>query len=348
MLRMNELQEALGKLPRVHLGRYPTPLMEAVHLSSYLRGPRIFIKREDLCGLALGGNKCRHLEFILGHARHNGADAIVSVSGSQSNFCTLMAAGARKLGMKPSFILMKDIHPETQGNLLLHYLMESDVAIVDVPHEAVFGGEISNKLDHIAGELRQMGYNPFIIRHTVPDISTLLSSVGWVNAACEIFQQLEEQHNEAQHLVLATATGGTQSGLLLGLKHLGATCSVLGISAWKGKDEIESMIVKRVHAVSEFLNLDTNLTYQEVEVSDEHIGSGYGIPSEDCIEAIKVVAKTEGIVLDPVYTGKAMAGLIDAIKKGRFTSDDTIVFVHTGGIPALFAYDKEVTREAEA
>ena len=344
MKRMNELQEAVGKLPRVSLGLYPTPLIEAVNLSSYLKGPRIFIKREDLCGIALGGNKCRHLEFILGHARHNGADAIVSVSGSQSNYCTLMAAGARKLGMKPSFILMKDIHPETQGNLLLHHLMESDVEIVDVPHEAVFGREISDKLDRIAGELKERGYHPFVIRHTVPDISTLLSSVGWVHAACEIFQQLKEQHIDAQHLVLATATGGTQSGLVLGLNYLGATCSVLGISAWKAKDEIESMIVKRVHSVSEFLNLDSDVTFGEVDVDDEHIGTAYGIPTKDCIEAIKLVAKTEGIVLDPVYTGKAMAGLIDAVKKGRFTSDDTVVFIHTGGIPILFAYDKEITR----
>jgi D-cysteine desulfhydrase/L-cysteate sulfo-lyase len=255
-----------------------------------------------------------------------------------------MAAAARKLGMKPSFVLVKDIHPETQGNLLLHNIMDSDVEILDVPHEAVFSKEISERLDQVSNGLRAKGYHPFVIRHALPDISVLLSSVGWVSAAREILQQLESQSINAQYLVLATATGGTQSGLILGSKYQKADYRILGVSAWKRKDEIESLIVERANAVSEFLKLGISVTPGDVEVNDEYIGSGYGILTKECLDAVKLVAKTEGIFLDPVYTGKAMAGLIDLIRKGRFTSNDTVVFIHSGGIPALFAYDKEVIR----
>lgn len=344
MQRIKVLKQILEELPRVKLGCYPTPLMGAPHLSSFLGGPHIFIKREDLSGIALGGNKCRHLEFILGHAKQQGADAIVSTSGSQSNFCTLMAAAARKLGMKPSFVLMKDIHPETQGNLLLHNVMDSDIEIVDVPHEAVFGEEMSKRLDEVASDLREKGYRPFVIRHTFPDISYLLSSVAWVDAADEIVQQLKNQNINAQYIVHATATGGTQAGLVIGSEYLKASYKILGISVWRKKGEAESAIIKRANEVSKFLQLGTNITSSDVEVNEEYIGDGYGIPSEECIDAIKLVAKTEGVFLDPVYTGKAMAGLISLIRGGKFTSKDAVVFIHTGGIPALFAYDREVIR----
>jgi len=246
--------------------------------------------------------------------------------------------------MKPSFVLTQDIHPETQGNLLLHNIMDSDIEILDVPHEAVFSKEMLEKLDQVSDALRAKGYYPFIIRHALPDVSVLLSSVGWVNAAHEVLQQLESQNINAQYIVLATATGGTQSGLIVGSKFLKADYRILGVSTWKRKDEIESLIVGRANAVSEFLKLGMSVTPSDVEVSDEYIGSGYGVPNKECIDAIKLVAKTEGVFLDPVYTGKTMAGLIDLVRKGRFTSKDTIVFIHTGGIPALFAYDKEVIR----
>jgi 1-aminocyclopropane-1-carboxylate deaminase/D-cysteine desulfhydrase-like pyridoxal-dependent ACC family enzyme len=284
------------------------------------------------------------VEYILGYAKEKKADAIVSISGSQSNFVTLMAAGARKLGMQSSFVLMKDIHPETQGNLLLHNIMDSDYEIADVPHEAVFGKEMSEKLDQKANDLRRKGYNPFIIRHALPDISVLLSSVGWVDAANEIFQQLERESIDVKCIVLACATGGTYSGLILGSKYLKATYKVLGVSAWMRKNEIEPLIVRRANAVSDFLKLGVNITPGDVEINDEYIGDSYGITTKECVDAIRLVAKTEGIFLDPVYTGKAMAGLIGLIEKGLFTSKDTVVFIHTGGIPPLFAYNKEMIR----
>lgn len=341
---MKPLRQWLEKFPRVKLGLYPTPLIEASHLSSFLGGPRIYIKREDLSGLALGGNKCRHVEFIFGYARENKADAIVSVSGSQSNFVTLMASAARKLGMEYSFVLMKDIHPETQGNLLLHNLMDSDYEIVDVPHEAVFGKEISDKLDQAADALRVKGYNPFIIRHALPDISVLLSSIAWVDAADEMAEQFKREEIDVKCVILACATGGTYSGLVLGSKYLKAKYKVLGISTWMRSNEIEPLVVRRANAVADLMKLETNISAMDVEINDEYIGEGYGILTKECVEAIKQLAKTEGIFLDPVYTGKAMSGLIDLIKKGKFGPKDVVVFIHTGGIPPLFAYSQEVIR----
>ena len=322
---------AIEKLPRVKLGFFPTPLTEAQHLSSVLGGPRILIKREDLTGLALGGNKCRTFEFLMGHAKEQGYDAIVSTASSQSNWCLQAAAAARKLGMKPCFVLQKGVHTETQGNLLLHNILDSEVEILDERF-------VAEKIEAVADRLRSKGYKPFIMKQIAAGL------VAWVNAADELIQQLKENNIKANYVVLANGSGGTQGALAVGAKYLKADYKVIGFSvAHNAKDAVASTI-EMANAISEYLGLNTLLEQDDVEVNDEYIGEGYEIPTKEVIDAIRLVAQTEGIFLDPVYTGKAMAGLIDLIKKGRFKSTDTIVFIHTGGIPALFAYDKEIVR----
>ncbi len=338
---------AIEDLPRVRLGCYPTPLTEARHLSSLLGGPRIFIKREDLSGLALGGNKCRRLEFILAEAKRQGATAVISTAGSQSNYCVQVAAAARRLDMKASFVLVSSAHNEPQGNLLLQDILGSDVEILeltDIEEVLVKGGAVSQKMDRIAKDLRAKGYRPFIIRHDIPDPSAILSPVGWVNAADELLTQLRDQNIEAQYVVVANAGGVTQAGLVLGGKYLGASYEVIGISNLRNKDAAAAAVTGHINALSDLLRLGVKVASDELEINDSYIGEGYGMPTRECIDAIRLVAQTEGIVLDPVYTGKAMAGLIDLIKEGRFKSTDTIVFIHTGGIPALFAYHKEIVR----
>ncbi|MFQ5996773.1 MAG: D-cysteine desulfhydrase family protein [Dehalococcoidales bacterium] len=336
---------SIENLPRLRLGLYPTPLTEAQHLSSVLGGPRILIKREDLSGLASGGNKCRMLEFILAEAKKQGADAIISTAGCQSNYCLQIATAARKLGMKPSFVLIKDAHCQMQGNLLLHNILNSDVEILELADiGAIFGEIVSQKMNKIADDLRAQGYHPFIIRHTIPDVSAILGTVGWVNAADELVTQLKAQNIAAQYVVLANGGGLTQAGLVLGSKYLAANHKVIGISVYRKERAAVAAVKEYADAVSDFLRLGIKVMLGELEVDDCHVGEGYAIPSEECINAIRLVAQTEGIFLDPVYTGKAMAGLIDLIKKGRFKSTDTIIFIHTGGIPALFAYHKEITR----
>ena len=331
-------------LPRIRLGFFPTPLMEARHLSSVLGGPRVFIKREDLSGLALGGNKCRKLEFVLAEAKKQGADAVISTASSQSNFCLQLAAAGRKLGMKPGFVLVKGVHVETQGNLLLHNILDSDVEILEISNiQEVFSGVVSERMDRMADDMRAKGYRPFIMRHTLPDISAILGVVGWVDAADELVTQLQEQNIEADYVVLANGGGGTQAGLSLGSKYLGASYQVIGISVLRNRDDAIPAVVAQAEAASDYLNLDVSVKSDEVEVHDSYIGKGYGIPTKEAIDAIRLMAQTEGIFLDPVYTSKAMAGLIDLVKKGYFKSTDTVVFVHTGGVPALFAYRDEVT-----
>lgn len=338
---------AIENLPRVTLGCYPTPLTEARHLSSVLGGPRIFIKHEDLSGLALGGNKCRRLEFILAEAKRQGADVVISTAGSQSNYCVQVAAAARRLKMKPSFVLVRGIHNEPQGNLLLQDILGSDIEILeltDIMEVLVKGGPVSQKMDRMAEDLRANGYNPFIIRHDIPDPSAILSPVGWVNAADELTTQLRDRNIEAGYVVVANSGGVTQAGLVLGLKYLGTSYEVIGISNLRKKDAAAVAVAEHINALSDLLGLKVKVTPDELEINDSYIGEGYGIPDRKCIDAMRLAAQTEGIFLDPVYTGKAMAGLIDLIDKGRFKPTDTIVFVHTGGVPALFAYHKEMVR----
>ena len=337
---------AIENLPRVKLGFFPTPLTEAQHLSSVLGGPRILIKRDDLTGLALGGNKCRQLEFIMGYAKEQGCDAFVTTASSQSNLCLQAATVACKLGMKPCFVLLKGVHNEMQGNLLLHNILDSEIEILEFADMTQLGGRfIVEKLEAVADRLRSKGYNPYVMKHNLPETSAIIGHVGWVNAADELIQQLKDDNVEANYVVLAHGVGGNQGALALGLKYLKANYKVIGIAVLlhNAKDAIASTI-KLANAVSEYLSLGTLLEQDDVEVNDEYIGEGYGIPTKECIDAIRLVAQTEGIFLDPVYTGKAMAGLIDLTKKGRFKPTDTIVFIHTGGIPALFAYNKEIAR----
>ncbi len=335
---------AIKNLPRISLGFYPTPLAEARRLSSVLGGPRILIKREDLSGLALGGNKCRKLEFILAQVKQQGANAVVSTAGAQSNFCLALAAAASKLGMKSSFVMIKGVHIETQGNLLLHNILGSAVDILETTNiDEVRGRIVSEKMDESAEGLRARGYNPFIIRHTIPDLSAILGVVGSIDTADELTTQLQEQQIDAQYLVVANHGGGTQAGLVLGLKHLGADCRVIGISIVRDEDVAKAAVMEGIGAASDFLGLGTRVTPDEFEIDDAYRGEGYGVVTKESIAAIRLVAETEGIFLDPVYTSKAMAGLIDLIKKGRFKPTDTVVFMHTGGIPVLFAYDQEIT-----
>jgi len=206
-------------------------------------------------------------------------------------------------------------------------------------------GFVAEKIEAVADQLRSKGYKPFIMKHNLPEIAAIIGPVGWVNAADELIQQLKDSNIKANYVILANGGGGTQGALTLGSKYLKADYKVIGISVLynNAKDAIVTTI-EQANAISEYLGLNTLLEEEDVEVNDKYIGEGYGIPTKECIEAIRLVAQTEGIFLDPVYTGKAMAGLIDLIKKGRFNSTDTIVFIHTGGVPALFAYDKEIAR----
>ena len=332
---------SIVQLPRVALGHWPTPLHELPGLSATLGGPRIFVKRDDLTGLALGGNKCRKLEYVLADAQEKGVDTLITTGSSQSNFALQMAAAARKFGMEPYLVLVKGVHVETQGNLLLHDIVNSTVTILEVSDPGEMFTTVPEKMNELADELRSKGRNPLVIP---AGAEFPLGTTGWVNAAEEMSQQLKDKKTDVQYVVLANGGGGTQAGLVLGFKQLKLPLDVIGISILREKTEAINVVVAHVNETATLLGLDIAITPDEVTVYDDYIGQGYGIPTKECIEAIRLVAQTEAIFLDPVYTAKAMSGLIDLINKGHFTKKDTVLFIHTGGVAADFAYSEELSR----
>jgi L-cysteate sulfo-lyase len=331
----------LDQLPRVDLGCWPTPLHEMPNLSQTLGGPRLFMKRDDLTGLALGGNKCRKLEYVLSDAQAKGVDTLITSGSSQSNFALQMAVAARKLGMEPQLVLVKGVHAEIQGNLLLHDIIDSSVTILEVSDPIEMFTTMPGKMEELAESLRQKGRRPMVIP---AGAECPLGTVGWVNAAEEIHRQLNDKGMSVDAVVLANGGGGTQAGLMLGFRKLNVNLPVIGISVLNEKTDAMDEVVRHYQETSAFLGWDMDITGDEVEVYDDYIGEGYGIPTPGGIEAIRLVARTEGIFLDPVYSGKAMSGLIDLIRCKRFTRDDSVLFIHTGGVAAGFAYHEELKR----
>ena len=330
------LIQKVAQIPQVDLGYFPTPLHECPRLSATLGGPRIFMKREDCSGLAFGGNKVRQLTFTIGDAVAQGADTIVHGAASQSNHCRQAAAACSKLGLNCYLRLARDHKSILQGNLLLDNLAGVDVEIVDAP----FGPELDAVKYELAEKLKTQGMKPYVV---ASPRSTALAAVAFTWCIAEIAQQQQQLGIDADW-IYTCSVGGTQAGLVLGTKTLGIKMKPFGIApiVWEGK--LERMRTA-ANSAAELLELDTRVTDADIQNTDDYIGQAYGYLTPECIDALKLVAKTEGIFLDPVYTAKAMAGLIDHIQQGKFGSDDTVIFLHTGGTPALFAYQEELTAD---
>ncbi|MCS7264947.1 MAG: D-cysteine desulfhydrase family protein [Armatimonadetes bacterium] len=325
----SELWERLGKLPRVSLATLPTPLEPLPRISQML-GVQIFIKRDDLTGLAFGGNKTRHLEFGIGQAISEGCDVIVNGAAAQSNYCRQTAAACAKLGLKCALVLrrlpeVEAIKIEPQGNLLLDYLFGADVRFVE-PDE-----DLELAKDRVADEYRCKGHKPFVIRY--PDVS---AGYGYLVCLLELVEQCRRMGIKPTHIIHSSSTP-TQSGFIVGAKSLGLDWKVIGISPLK-REGGHQRIAELTNIVAENLGLSVKVTPEEVLFTMEFVGEGYGIPTPEGIEAMKLMAQLEGIVLDPVYTAKAFAAIIAMAKSGQLTKEHTVIFVHTGGTPALFAY----------
>ena len=336
MKKSEELIQRVSQLPQVTLGHFPTPLEECPRLSEALGGPRIFMKREDCSGLAFGGNKVRQLTFTIGDAVAQGADTIVHGAASQSNHCRQAAAACSKLGLNCYLRLAQDHKSVLQGNLLLDSIAGADVEIVDVP----FGPELDAVKYELADTLEEYGLKPYVV---ASPRSTALAAVAFAWCIAEIAEQQAELGIDADWIYTASV-GGTQAGLILGTKALETKMKPYGIApiVWVWEDKFERLS-GAANSAAELLGLDTRVTHADVQNTDAYIGKAYGYLTPACVDAIKLVAKTEGIFLDPVYTGKAMACLIDHIQQGKLSSDDTVIFLHTGGTPALFAYHEELT-----
>lgn len=328
------LRDAIAGRPRFRLAHLPTPLDPAPRLSERL-GVQILIKRDDQTGLALGGNKARKLEFLIADALAQGADVIVTTGGSQSNHARIAAAACRRAGLDCYLVLDRGVHPEPQGNLLLDQLLGAQVQFVETqdPEEAV------QAMESLAEALRAQGRRPYVIPRggSVP-----AGAVGYANFAGELQGQLGAMGIQATWLYVATGSTGTHSGILAGLTALGNPIPVQGISVSRPQAMQEAKVRALTDATLQHLGIPARVEPERVRVDDRYVGPGYGHPTRETMEAIEILALDEGIILDPVYTGKAMAGMLDHVRQGILSSGDTVVFVHTGGSPALFAYNHEM------
>jgi D-cysteine desulfhydrase family pyridoxal phosphate-dependent enzyme len=321
----------LISLPRLCLATLPTPLHPAERLSEALGGPEIWFKRDDLTGFGLGGNKIRKLEFLAADALAQGADTLVTGAGPQSNHVRMTMAVAARLGLKGVAVFHSSRPPETQGNLLLDELLDAELVFTDNPDRAQLDGRIVAE----AERLKAAGRRPYVIGRGG---ASPLGSAGYVAASLEMMAQLAELKLPIDYLFCATGSCGTQTGLLVGAKWLQPGYRVCGVTVSRPQEECLTRLEKLGRETIALLGLDLALRREEITVYEDYIGAGYGIPTPACIEAIRLVAQTEGIFLDPVYSGKAMAGLIDLIRRGQINHRHRVLFLHTGGAPSLFAY----------
>lgn len=336
------LREAVGKLPRVHFAHLPTPLEEMPRLREALGpdAPRIFVKRDDLTGLAFGGNKVRHMEFRLADVLAKGCDTIIVANVAQSNHARLHTALAARFGLTTYILKLpskKDTPPN--GNLLLDHIMGAQIVEASSAEPEVYGRELAALVARLEGEGRKV-YNA-----VTDTFSKVAGTCGYVLAAMELQEQLAERGAGFDHLFMAA--GSSTAGLALAGKLLGAGYMVHPVSVGGSKAEIEAQVCGLANGVAELLGVPTRLTAADIAAHDEYVGERYGVPTAAGLEAMALAGRREGLVLDPVYTSKAFSALIDQVRRGKIGRDETVVFVHSGGLPIVFAYAEEILEGME-
>lgn len=313
---------------RVKIAHLPTPLHPMERLSKHLSGPTLYIKRDDTTGLATGGNKARKLEFLVAEALAQGCDHLVTVGAAQSNHCRQTAAAAAQYGLGCSLVMKGEEPTLKTGNLLLDDLLGA--------HMYWTTDRDTNKvMSEVVAELRTMGRKPYVIPLGG---SNVVGATGYVLAMQELMAQATAVPLNIDFIVVASGSGGTQAGMVLGAEVYGFRGQILGISVSSEASALTTQIAALATATATHLGLGTLSLADKVNVNDDYLGDGYGIVSETEREALRMVAQLEGIVLDPVYTGRAMGGLIDLIRWGAFTRGQTVLFWHTGGAAALSAF----------
>lgn len=325
----------LSRFPRVRFGHLPTPLEPMHRLSAALGGPEIWVKRDDCTGLSTGGNKTRKLEFLMAEAQAQGADMVLTQGATQSNHARQTAAAAARLGMA-CHLLLEDRTGSTDpnytgnGNVLLDHLHGATT-------ETRPGGlDMNAEMEAVAEIFRAEGRNVY----TIPGGgSNPTGALGYVNCAFELMGQINDLGLVFDHLVHATGSAGTQAGLITGLKACNATLPLLGIGVRAPRQVQEENVFKLASATAEKLRCAGVVAREDVVANTDYVGAGYGIPTETGIEAIRMFAELEGLLLDPVYSAKGAAGMIDLIRGGGFSKGQRIIFLHTGGSAALFGYE---------
>ena len=329
-----ELSIALANFPRVSLGHFPTPLEPMDRLSEILGGPRLWVKRDDCTGLATGGNKTRKLEYLMADAVQQGADTIITQGATQSNHARQTAAAAAKLGME-CHLLLEDRTGSNDPN----YILSGNV-LLDRLHGATVskrgdGTDMNQEMEALATQLRETGKTPYVIPGGG---SNPIGALGYVNAARELADQAINVGLGIDALVHATGSSGTQAGLVTGLAAIQSDIHLLGIGVRAPQEKQEGMVYDLAVRTAEYLGTGVKISRDQVRANCDYVGDGYGIPTEGMVTATKLLAQTEGLLFDPVYSGKGLDGLIDQVRKGYFDGMSNVVFLHTGGSAALFGY----------
>lgn len=326
----------LAKFPRIKLGHFPTPLEFMPNLTRHLGGPNLYIKRDDCTGLATGGNKTRKLEFLVAQAVAQGADTLITQGAVQSNHARQTAAAAARVGMKCKILLEERVpHPDDDyshsGNVMLDGLMDGEI-VARLPA----GTDMQQAMEDLARELAGRGSKPYVI---AGGGSTPVGALGYVACAQELLHQSFETGLRIDHVVHATGSAGTQAGLVVGLRAGNSGVPVYGISVRAPKPRQEENVWKLVQSTVDYMGLPASAVERaDVVANSDYVGEGYGISTDAMIEAVHMTAALEAILLDPVYSGKGMAGLIGLIRAGHFKQGENVVFVHTGGAVGLFGY----------
>jgi len=328
----------LSRFPRAPLCHRPTPLEPLENLTKLLGGPRLFVKRDDCTGLAIGGNKTRKLEFLMGDALKQGADTVITMGATQSNHVRQTAAAAAKLGMKCEILLERRVEGagtdyEENGNVLLDRLLDAKI------HYVPGGSDMKAEGEALAAKIKARGGKPYVIPGGG---SNTIGALGYVDAAMELVAQANDQGIKIDAVIHGSGSTGTQAGLVVGLQGINSGIRAIGISVSKPRQTLEQAVYELTQATADMLGVRGGVPRDAVEVNSDYYAPGYGKPNDGMKEAVTLMARREGILLDPVYTGKAMAGLIDLCRKGNFGKKDTLVFIHTGGSPGLFAYRNQL------
>ena len=330
----------LSRFPRLRFAHLPTPLERLDRLSRLLDGPTIWIKRDDCTGLGLGGNKTRKLEYLMADALAQGADTVLTVGAVQSNHARQTAAAAARLGLACHLVLEARIGDADQaysqnGNILIDRLLGARL------HEYPAGTNMPDAMAEVADRVRQGGGRPYVIPGGG---SNPVGALGYVNFALELLAQATEQGVAFDHLIHATGSSGTQAGILVGLEGLRAGIPVTGITVRRNREDQEQQVATLVEATADHVGIKGAVARSAIVANSDYVGPGYGKPTPGMLAAVRMLAREESILLDPVYSGKAMDGLIDLVRRGRFRRGQNILFVHTGGQATLFAYQPTLDR----
>ncbi len=328
----------LSRFPRVHLAHRNTPLEFLPRLTKHLDGPNIYIKRDDCTGLASGGNKTRKLEFLMAQALQQDADTIITQGAVQSNHARQTAAAAAKLGLACELLFENRIeHPDSDylhsGNVFLDHLFGANT------RHYPGATDMNAAMELVADEVRAAGGKPYVIPGGG---SNAVGALGYVDCALEIITQANAQQLRVDHVVHATGSAGTQAGLVVGLQAMNSNIPVLGIGVNAPRDVQEERVFQLAQKTAAYIGAPGVVAREHIVANCDYVGEGYGITTPAMCEALRLLARLEGLLFDPVYSGKGMAGMLDLIGKGHFGKGDNIVFIHTGGSVGLFGYHTQL------